>query len=68
MEGKLPFQGSPGWLKMESGRIGDGESDGDGWTDSQTSTHPVSFHSYVTFEPRKAVLALGKTEVRGHRR
>lgn len=34
----------------------------------QTSTHPVSFHAYVTFEPRKAVLALGKTEVRGHHR
>lgn len=33
-----------------------------------TSTHPVSFHSYVTFEPRKAILALRKTEVREYHR
>lgn len=37
---------------------------GTGWVGA--STHPVSFHAYITFEPRKAILALRKTEVRGH--
>lgn len=61
MEGKLLFLGT-GPLKMEQWD----RSWGVQW--EQTSTHPVSFHAYVTFEPRKAVLALGKTEVRGHHR
>lgn len=28
------------------------------------STHPVAFHAYVTFEPRKAILTLRETDVR----
>lgn len=28
-------------------------------------THPVTFHTHVTFEPRKAILALRKTEAEG---
>ena len=38
------------------------------WGQCGVSTHPVTFHAYVTFEPRKAILTLRKIEVRGHHR
>lgn len=38
-----------------------GSAAGWGWETGWAGTHPVSFHTDVTFEPRKAILALGKT-------
>lgn len=59
VERSLHFKEAQGSSKWKRSRMGWGS----GW--AGTSTHPVSFHTDVTFEPRKAILALGKTEGKG---
>lgn len=53
----LPFKEAQGSSKWKHSRMG--------WGTGWAGTHPVSFHTDVTFEPRKAILALGKTEGKG---